>query len=494
VGRATQPIAFVDVETTGGRAALHRITEIAIIGMDAGEVQWRWSSLVNPGVRIPSGIERLTGITNEMVAEAPEFSALAPEISRRLEGRRFVAHNARFDYGFVRNEFRRIGRSFTAPVTCTVRLSRALFPDSPRHSLDAIMSRHGLECDRRHRALPDAEVLAQFWQLLLQSQSSQTLEAAIDEVSRRPSLPSHLSADLLDDLPDGPGVYRFWGESEAEGETLLYVGKANNLRERVLSHFGVALRDGKAQRLAQQVRRVDWHETAGELGALLLEARWVKEQQPVYNRRLRGGAEQWSWYLPSPTATPQLYELRDAWPSDGDLYGLYRSAKDARKALGALADEAKLCKKILGLERGQGSCFGFQVGRCTGVCVDKELPVQHALRTGLALARQKVRRWPWPGAVAIEECNHFGLREWHVLDCWRYLGSIRVNDDEAIDPMQGFGDLKGADLISMLTSVPAFDIDTYRIVSRTISKSKLQVHPWPIKGAGSSEEGRATDG
>jgi DNA polymerase-3 subunit epsilon len=291
VGRATQPIAFVDVETTGGRAALHRITEIAIIGMDAGEVQWRWSSLVNPGVRIPSGIERLTGITNEMVAEAPEFSALAPEISRRLEGRRFVAHNARFDYGFVRNEFRRIGRSFTAPVTCTVRLSRALFPDSPRHSLDAIMSRHGLECDRRHRALPDAEVLAQFWQLLLQSQSSQTLEAAIDEVSRRPSLPSHLSADLLDDLPDGPGVYRFWGESEAEGETLLYVGKANNLRERVLSHFGVALRDGKAQRLAQQVRRVDWHETAGELGALLLEARWVKEQQPVYNRRLRGRAQ-----------------------------------------------------------------------------------------------------------------------------------------------------------------------------------------------------------
>lgn len=473
---AEGPLAFVDVETTGGHAGLHRITEIAIVAMDAGEEQWRWSMLVNPGTRIPPGIERLTGISHAMVADAPRFEDVASQILERLQGRRFVAHNARFDYGFVRNEMRRAGYRFTAPVTCTVRLSRELFPDAGRHNLDAVIARHALHCDRRHRALPDAAVLAQFWRVLLTSTSPASLDDAIERVSRRPSLPAQLPVDLADDLPESPGVYRFLGESTEGAAALLYVGKANNLRERVLSHFGTALSDGKSQRLAAQVKRVEWQETAGELGALLREAKWVREQQPVYNRRLRGGGERWTWWLAEPQSTPQLLELVGEWPSEGDLFGLYRSAREARKALESLATEARLCRKVLGLEAtGTGSCFGYQIGRCAGACVNKESRVKHGLRAALALSRQKLRRWPWSGAVAIEERNSLGISEYHVLNHWSYLGSLRFSQDS---------DLVVAPELHThpVTSIPEhFDIDTYRILSRFLDLSRLKVRPWPFE-------------
>ncbi len=117
---ARGPVAFVDVETTGGHPAWHRITEIAIIGMQDGRIEWRWSSLVNPGVTIPPSIQNLTGISNEMVADAPSFERIAPQVLERLAGRRFVAHNVRFDYGFVRAELRRAGHAYSAPLACTV--------------------------------------------------------------------------------------------------------------------------------------------------------------------------------------------------------------------------------------------------------------------------------------------------------------------------------------------------------------------------------------
>ena len=254
-------IAFVDVETTGGHPAWHRITEIAIVAMRDGVIEWEWSSLVNPGVTIPPSIQRLTGISNEMVLVAPSFETLADEVETRLAGRRFVAHNARFDYGFVRAELRRCGRRFSAPLTCTVRLSRELYPEAARHNLDSIIERHGLECSSRHRALPDAQVLAQLWQRLRGTWPAEALDAAIERVGRRPSLPAHLSADLIDDLPEAAGVYRFYGE----GDALIYVGKAKNLRERVLGHFMGATRDSKSQRLAAQTRRIEFNGKAGVL-------------------------------------------------------------------------------------------------------------------------------------------------------------------------------------------------------------------------------------
>jgi len=153
------PLAIVDLETTGAHASWDRVTEIAVVEVDGGEISSEWSTLVNPGTSIPPAIQALTGITNDMVAGAPAFEELAASLYERLEGRVFVAHNARFDYGFLRQEFERAGLKFQARTLCTVKLSRRLYPEHPRHNLDSLIARHNLACRARHRAMGDAQAV-----------------------------------------------------------------------------------------------------------------------------------------------------------------------------------------------------------------------------------------------------------------------------------------------------------------------------------------------
>jgi DNA polymerase-3 subunit epsilon len=454
-------LACVDLETTGGNAHFNRVIEVGIVSMRGGEVLEEWSSLVNPGVRIPGNIERFTGISNAMVEDAPPFRALSDEIRSRLSGRLFVAHNARFDYGFLRNEFRRLHIRFTSPVLCTVKLSRRVDPGVRSHGLDAVMERHGLACSARHRALGDARVLADFLARLRAARDPRELDAIVTDLTREVQLPPQLDAQLAEDLPEGPGVYRFLGEDGA----LLYVGKSNNLRTRVLSHFASDHRSSKELRLSRQVRHVDWMETAGEFGALLREARMVKDLAPVHNRRLRKSGEAWVIRLGQSgeglradvvtlSAAP---ESRSPAEAGDDLHGPFRGERDARRALDELVRANGLCPRALGLEPGQGSCFGFQVGRCRGACCGKEPLALHAARTRMALMRHKLRSWPFRGRVAVIERDWRGLGEIHVFDRWRYLGTVA--SDESLDALPAAASME-------------FDLDSYRILCRYLDRPR----------------------
>jgi DNA polymerase-3 subunit epsilon len=276
-----EKIVFVDLETTGATARVDRITEIGIVEVDASGVR-EWSCLVNPETPISTFIERLTGISNAMVAAAPTFAELADEVRGRLEGRLFVAHNARFDYGFLKNEFRRAGLDFRATVLCTVKLSRRLFPQHHKHSLDALIERHGLAVGsgQRHRALGDAQLIHQFWRQLHDLVAPDELDAVLKALLARPRLPPQLDASILDDLPEAPGVYLFYGENELP----LYIGKSKDIRKRVLAHFAADHSSSKKMDLVAQVRRIDWMETAGDIGAQLREAALIKRLQPTHNR------------------------------------------------------------------------------------------------------------------------------------------------------------------------------------------------------------------
>lgn len=448
------PVACVDLETTGGMAAHHRIIEVGIVLLDGGEVVEQWSSLVNPGVRIPPSIEGFTGITNEMVADAPAFADLRTEVRRRLAGRLFVAHNARFDYGFMRNEFRRSGERFSAPVLCTVRLSRTLFREHARHNLDTLIERWGLECGARHRALGDAAVLSRLLAAFERAVGPERMQAAAETARHDSKLPAQLPAELADDLPDGPGVYVFRGE----GGTPLYVGKGRSLRSRVLEHFASGHRPSRESLLAQQVRAVEWVETGGELGALLLESRLVKELAPTANRRLRGAPGACCIRL---HATPDGLGFvigplgAGDFESDAACYGPFRSERDAHRALEGKAREAGLCLKVLGLERTEGSCFAYQVGRCRGACVGRESRVMHDARLRVALASLRVRPWPFEGPVGIREATAQGDGTvLHVIDRWRHLGTAR----------------NAGEVEELLQQSPAgsFDADGYRTIVRTL--------------------------
>jgi DNA polymerase-3 subunit epsilon len=452
-------LVFVDLETTGGNAAFHRITEVGIVRLQDGEVIEEWSALVNPECRIPSYIEAFTGITNEMVADAPRFAELAAVIRAKLgaacaDGTRrtplFVAHNARFDYSFLRTEFRRVDVPFAAKVLCTVKLSRRLFPEFPRHNLDAIMERHDLSCSARHRALGDARVLADFWRTLCAQLPGPRLAGAVHTVLGANRLPAYLPAELADELPEGPGVYRFFGEDGA----LLYIGKSHSLRTRVLGHFSTEHSDAREQKKARLVRRVDWVETAGDLGAQLKEAQWIKQQKPLFNQRLREKGDSYTLCTAPEGAGLRLVAIRDL--DSGrleDCHGVFQSQKDGRKALADIARAHALCLKVLGFEETSGSCFAYQVGRCKGACLGQESLLLHGVRVQMALASLRLKAWPYPGRIALEESRS----EYHVLEHWSYLGTARSEEELA--------------QLAAGTARAEFDVDVYRILARYLAKN-----------------------
>ena len=357
---------FLDLETTGTRTTRDRITEIAALKVEQDTVVGRFVQLVNPGQPIPSQIQRLTGITDAMVADAPSFAELAQELRDFLGDAELVAHNMRFDYGFLRNEFARNDMLFRARVLCTLKLSRRLAPEHPHHNLDALIKRHELIGHNRHRAEGDARALLALWQHWQQHVDKDHLATLLTEQRRMPSLPSQLDPGVLQDIPERPGVYLFFGHNRLP----LYIGKSINLRARVLSHFHDDLTQDRKMRLTQQIQDLEWHETTGDLGAQLLEAQLIKAKLPIMNRRLRRQGKLMGWQWSPEQAAPRLVVGRSDHASHEGipLYGLFRAAKEARQALKQIAEHHGLCPRLLGLEKGRGRCFSSQLGRCHGAC------------------------------------------------------------------------------------------------------------------------------
>ena len=453
-------VVFVDLETTGATATHDRITEIGIIEVNHGRLISEWSTLVNPGMSIPPMIQALTGITNTMVALAPSFAEIQREVLQRLDGKLFIAHNARFDYGFLKNEFRRCGVSFNARVLCTVKLSRKLYPEHARHNLDTLLERHALDCAARHRALGDARVLWLLAQKWSAERGTALVQSAVELLLKTQSVPAGLPDLAFDSIPESPGVYFFYGDKDV----LLYIGKSINMRSRVMSHFSGDHRVNKDMRIAQQIKRIDWKQTAGELGALLLESRLVKQLAPVHNRRLRRNSQlcAWHWRDGDIDSAPQLATAGDIDPARfGELYGLFRSRATAIEALREIAASHGLCNILLGLEKRSvpysGACFAHQIKRCRGACVGLESRAQHALRLKQALSSMRTLPWPFAGRIAIRENAGDGeTTELHVLDRWCYLGTVRSEAE-----LHDLADTRAA---------PVFDVDTYKILKRFIAK------------------------
>lgn len=459
-------VVFLDLETTGATATRDRITEVGLIEVDNGRFIREWSSLVNPGMSIPSGIQALTGISNDMVALAPRFEEIARELYEVIDGRVLIAHNARFDYGFLKNEFRRLGKTFTAPVLCTVKLSRKLFPQHPRHNLDSLMNRHGIHCDARHRALGDARVLWELAQQWRQEPGEEAVMAATEKLLKTTTVPAGLADNAFDHIPEGPGVYLFYGEKDVP----LYVGKSINLRTRVMSHFSGDHRVTKDMRIAAEVKRIDWIETAGELGALIEEAQLVKKLSPVHNRQLRRASELCAWHWPADrhNEVPELVSASDLNGGEfRDLYGLFRSRRTAVEALREIALKHELCHALLGLEKRKGPCFAFQIKRCRGACAGVETPREHAARLAAALAGLRMRAWPFPGRIGIRETSPGGERcDMHVIDQWCHLGTVS-SEEELRDLQEG-------------SPRPLFDLDTYKILTRYLLNGKHRPQIVPL--------------
>lgn len=450
--------AFLDIETTGGNSTRDRITEIALRLWRNGNVVSEWQTLVNPGTRIPTFIQSFTGITDGMVETAPRFGEIADVLEEKLKGAVFVAHNARFDYGFVKAEFRRIGRPFSARVLCTVKMSRRLYPGFRRHNMDVLIERHGLPLVERHRAMGDVAAMQAFFQHALAERGRHVLEQAIRDLLQRPSVPSHLAPEVLEGLPSCPGVYRFYGDNDV----LLYVGKSINIAQRVASHFSGDHASSRGVRMSEALRRVEWTETAGELGALLLELKQIKTLKPMFNRRSRAAKnlvtlelrENEAGYLQARLVREiEAHRL-------GDYFGLFRNKRDAERALSGIAAKNDLCNRLLGLEPEQpGPCFQRSLGRCRGACEALEDVTRYNLRTQIAFHGLRLKTWPWSGPVGVVEYDAERDRT-DILVVYNWVHVATVNDERELDGMSFRGQ-----------SV-SFDLDSYKLlVSALLGKT-----------------------
>lgn len=416
--------AFVDLETTGTDASRDCITEIGVVCMDDGVRVAEWSTLVNPGVAIPPEIQTLTGISNAMVRDAPRFAVIAEELRARLQGYVFVAHNARFDYGFLKAAFRELGHRFQADVLCTLRLSRRMFPQYNRHGLDALIARHHLGGEARHRALGDARLIAAFFQKISAQENAAHLADVLKQLLKYPARPAHLSEDALEHLPDTPGVYTFTGANRQP----LYIGKAKNLRDRVRGHFYADSSNSTDARLASEVHGLEIEETAGEFCALVREIQLIRTSLPLHNLALRRSESNCFIRLTGSDHAPTYVPLADFRPTEAaGLHGPFSSRQAARAALAAIAREHRLCDRAIGLWTGERACFSRQIGRCLGLCCDEESAESHHQRMLAAMAPLRFPDWPYPGPVRFTETNPDSKRSqtlvfehWCVVDETRW--------------------------------------------------------------------------
>lgn len=380
-----QRYAIVDIETTGGLVKRDKITEIAIVVHNGEEIIEQYQTLINPERSIPSFITDMTGITNDMVAEAPLFCEVAKEIVLKTEGAVFVAHNARFDYGFLREEFSRLGYTYTRKQLCTVRLSKKLLPQLRSHSLDSLIRHYQLKVDNRHRALDDALATAEIFKKMTYMADGKTgITDLINLGIKEAKLPPGISLEQLHALPEAAGVYYFHDESGK----VIYVGKSIHIKKRVIQHFAEI--SNKAGKMQQRVHDITYTLTGSELIAQLLENSEIKKLQPEINRAQRRRSFPFAIYyyyddygylqmkvrkknkIDAPGTAAILHELPD--PQSASNY------------LRSLTDKFELCLKKTDIDTGPGACFYHQVGKCFGACVNKEDPDTYNDRVRQAVA------------------------------------------------------------------------------------------------------------
>ena len=457
------PLVFVDIETNGLNHIRGRVIEVAAIRVEQGKVTKTFRSLLDPETDLPYYITNLTGITTNDLKGAPTFHQIGKELRDVLQDAIFVAHNVRFDYSFLKQEFGRMGLSFLPKQLCTVKLSRALYPHVKGHKLSDIISRHNFAVKARHRAYDDAAVLWQFMQYIEKHYTPEQIELAVGRQLRQPAIPKSLQPEIVRNLPETAGVYIF---EDAEGRPL-YIGKSINIKKRVMSHFGRDHAESKEFKIAQSIEHITTHVTGGELAALLLESKLVKEMQPLYNRQLRRTSK---LTLAKHSLDARGYlivsieESSQIEPTDSShLLAVYTRRGKAKVALLELTKTNELCPKLMGLEKATGSCFWRQLRKCRGACAGKESAEVYNNRLLHAFERQRIQVWPYKGPVLIEEKVPGVAVQALVVDQWCVLGEI--TQQEYCEPV--------------LESRPRhFDLDTYKILqafmSRKVDRLRIQ--------------------
>lgn len=429
----TQPnltyYTIIDVETTGRG---NKITEISIFKYDGEQVVDEFTSLVNPEALIPDYITALTGIDNAMVADAPTFSEIAEQILSITENTIFVAHNVNFDYNVIRNEFKAINIDFRRRKLCTVRLSRVLFPGFRSYSLGKLCHSLQINLVDRHRARGDAEATVTIFQkLLAQDKSSTVFADFLKKGSKEATLPSHLPNTVFDAIPNAPGVYYF---KNKKGK-IIYVGKAINLKKRVLGHFYD--KKEKGLNLCRETADIDFELSGSDLIARLMEDAAIKHHFPIYNQAAKK--------TPKPYAVFSYEDRRgiihlafNTLKATPHPLQIFHSIRDCRLSLEQLCEQFELCPKYCHLQESVWTCSHFKITNCKGVCKDEEPVASYNERVQLAIEQMTSST---ENIVLKEKGRHQEETAFVLIKNGVYLGYGFVDQTEQImnsDDLENF--------------------------------------------------------
>ena len=444
------PVVFVDIETTGGSYRNSRVLEVAAIRYENGKVTAEFSTLINPEAYIPASITSLTGIHEGDIVDAPVFADIADQLAEVMSGAVFVAHNVRFDYSFLKNEFAMIGMEFTPKLLCTVRLSRYLYKFEQGHSLAKLIARYDIPFLNRHRALDDARAILYFSQMAFEKNGAEEFNAAVAHQLKSQSLPPNLNKAELDAIENVPGVYIFQDETHQP----IYVGKSINLKKRVMSHFQ-DVKSTKEVRISQNIHHIETIPTGNELAALLLESKLVKELKPIFNRRLRRVTSYAMLIkaMDGDYATIQVKQGNVDTETDLDVvYGMYGSRMKAKKSIEETTRVFQLCPKLMGIEKATGACFSYSLGKCKGACIGEESPELYNRRFELAMEHSRLKSWPFDTPISLP-VNTKG--EQVIIKNWMVQGYVDETGDLVYDAEE-----------------PNFDMDEYKIIQRFIRENR----------------------
>jgi DNA polymerase-3 subunit epsilon len=364
--------AIIDIETTGTSAQYGKITEIAIVLHDGQKVTETFNTLINPECSIPYQITSLTGISNAMVANSPKFYEVAKQIITLTEGRIFVAHNAVFDYSFVKEEFRRLGYTYSRETICTVKTGRKIIPGHRSYSLGNLCTDLGILITDRHRALGDALATAKLFDILIEK--SKTSDLLL------PSASSHkLQNEKIASIPSVTGVYYLYDNQNS----LIYIGKSKDIRQRILTHLN-SPKTKKAIEMRDKMGDISWEETGSELLALLLESDEIKKHRPLFNRAQRKSSFNFGLFaFEDPNGYLNLIVQKVE--NEMDPLTMFSSQQEGIDFLHQLVMEFTLCKKLCHLYKTDGECFSAQLNDCHGACGGRESTESYNTRVNNAL-------------------------------------------------------------------------------------------------------------
>ncbi len=372
--------AIVDIETTGGHAESNGITEIAVFVYDGKKVVDHFETLIKPARFIPAYISAYTGITNEMVEDAPVFDEIAEQLFKLLDGNIFVAHNVGFDYSFIKSHLKSAGIEYNSKKLCTVRLSRKLFPGLHSYSLGNICAYKGIEIINRHRAGGDAIATVALFEKILQEDKEGIIDESLKRGSKEQMLPPNLPKKQYEDLPTKPGVYYFHNEAGK----IIYVGKAKNIKKRVSTHFGGNSTRKQKQDFFRNVHSISHYICATELMALIHESMEIKRYWPEFNRALK-----------KPELAYGIYDYEDR---NGYIrlcidkvrkhirpLDTFATLTEAYHVMQEIADTYDLCPKLCMLQVSNDACESYHKSECRGACCEKENAYEYNMRVNLAV-------------------------------------------------------------------------------------------------------------